>query len=402
MTTQLSEKTVAVVKATAPILAIHGEAITRAMYARLFQDQAIAKLFNNANQASGAQQKALAGAIVAYAQNIDNLGVLGAAVERIAQKHVAYNILPQHYDAVATALLGALVEVLGEAANEDILTAWGEAYWFLADILKGREAAIREAAAVSDGGWVGWRLFVVEKKIRESEVISSFVLRPRDGGPVVSHRPGQYLTFQFDTPTQMGLKRNYSISSAPNGETYTITVKREDDGFGSIFLHDDVFEGSIVEATPPAGDFHLAATPGRPVVLLSGGVGLTPMVAMLEAIAKDHPELEAYFVHGALNSRVHAMGDKVRKLADKHGRTRVATFYSEPLPTDAVGMTHDVNGIIDVAWLKANTPFDTADFYLCGPRPFMRALVTGLAAAGVSPDRIKYEFFGPTDELLAA
>lgn len=398
---QLSEKTIAVVKATAPVLAVHGEAITRAMYARLFKDPAIARLFNHANQATGAQQKALAGAVLAYAQNIDNLGVLAGAVERIAQKHVAYHILPQHYEAVATALLGALVDVLGEAASEDILGAWGEAYWFLADILKGREASIRDAAAEETGGWIGWRAFVVEKKIRESDIITSFILRPRDGAPVVAHRPGQYLTFQFDTPTEKGVKRNYSISAAPNGETYRISVKREVDGFGSVFLHDVVAEGDIVEATPPAGDFHLAAT-DRPVVLLSGGVGLTPMVAMLEAIAKDHPELEAHFVHGALNSRVHAMANNVRQLADKHGRTRVATFYSEPLPSDSVGVTHDVEGLIDVAWLKANTPFDAADFYLCGPRPFLRALVSGLAAAGVAPDRIKYEFFGPTDELLAA
>lgn len=402
MATQLSEKTIAVVKATAPVLAVHGEAITKAMYARLFQDEAIASLFNHANQTSGAQPKALAGAVLAYAQNIDNLGVLGGAVERMAQKHVGYNILPEHYAAVATALLGALVDVLGEAANEDILTAWGEAYWFLADILKGREAAIREAAAAAKGGWVGWRAFVVEKKIRESKVITSFVLRPRDGGPVIAHRPGQYLTFRFDTPSEKGLKRNYSISAAANGETYRISVKREDEGHGSVFLHDVVAEGDIVEATPPAGDFHLAPTSDRPVVLLSGGVGLTPMVAMLEVIAKDHPELETHFVHGAINSRVHAMAHHVQGLAAEHGRTRVATFYSEPLPSDALGVTHDVDGMVDIDWLKANTPFDTADFYLCGPRPFMRALVTGLAAAGVSPDRIKYEFFGPADELLAA
>jgi nitric oxide dioxygenase len=96
------------------------------------------------------------------------------------------------------------------------------------------------------------------------------------------------------------------------------------------------------------------------------------------------------------------MAHHVRGLAAEHGRTRVATFYSEPLPSDAVGVTHDVDGMVDIDWLKTNTPFDAADFYLCGPRPFMRALVTGLAAAGVSPDRIKYEFFGPADELLAA
>ncbi|CAN7620438.1 NO-inducible flavohemoprotein [Caulobacter sp. LjRoot300] len=402
MATALSAETIARVKATVPALAEHGEEITLAMYARLFQDDDIKALFNHANQSTGAQPKALAGAVLAYAQNIDNLGVVLPVVERIAQKHVGYHILAEHYPFVAEALLGAIKEVLGDAATDEILAAWGEAYWFLADILIGREAAIRAGIEAVDGGWTGWRDFVVAEKIRESAVITSFVLRPKDGGPVIPHKPGQYLTFRLDLPGQPGEKRNYTISAGPNGESYRISVKREDLGAASRFLHDQIQVGDVLPATPPAGDFFLADQPARPVVLLSGGVGLTPMVSMLEHIARAHPELEAHFVHGALNSDVHALDGHVRTLAKDHGGVSVTTFYSAPLAGDQSGRTHDVDGFVTVDWLKANTPFAQADFYLCGPTPFLKVFVQGLAAAGVPADRIHYEVFGPTAEAIAA
>ena len=402
MAAALSADTIARVKATVPALAEHGEAITLAMYARLFQDDHIKALFNHANQSTGAQPKALAGAVLAYAQNIDNLGVVLPVVERIAQKHVGYHILAEHYPFVAKALLGAIKDVLGDAATDEILAAWGEAYWFLADILIGREAKIRAEIEAVDGGWTGWRDFVVAEKIRESAVITSFVLRPRDGGPVIPHKPGQYLTFRFNLPGASGEKRNYSISAGPNDQTYRISVKREDLGAASRFLHDQIQVGDVLQATPPAGDFFLAERPIRPVVLLSGGVGLTPMVSMIEHIAKQHPELEAHFVHGALNSDVHALDGRVRALAKDHGGVTVTTFYSDPLAGDRAGESHDVDGFITLDWLKANTPFAQADFYLCGPMPFLRAFVKGLIGAGVPSDRMHYEVFGPTAEALAA
>jgi nitric oxide dioxygenase len=402
MAAALSADTIARVKATVPALAEHGEAITLAMYARLFQDDHIKALFNHANQSTGAQPKALAGAILAYAQNIDNLGVVLPVVERIAHKHVGYHILSEHYPFVAKALLGAIQDVLGDAATDEILAAWGEAYWFLADILIGREATIRAEIEAFEGGWSGWRDFVVAEKIRESAVITSFVLRPKDGGAVIPHKPGQYLTFRFDLPEAAGEKRNYSISAGPNGESYRISVKREDLGAASRFLHDQIQVGDVLQATPPAGDFFLAEQPARPVVLLSGGVGLTPMVSMVEHIAQAHPELEAHFVHGALNSDVHALDGHVRALAKDHGGVSVTTFYSDPLAGDRAGESHDVDGFITIDWLAANTPFAEADFYLCGPMPFLKAFVNGLIGAGVAEDRVHYEVFGPTAEALAA
>jgi nitric oxide dioxygenase len=272
MTDTLSDTTIHLVKATVPALQEHGLAVTRRMYERMFQNEEIRDLFNQSHHGeTGSQPKALASAILAYAQNIDNLGALAPAVERIAQKHVGLNILPEHYPHVAEALLGAIKDVLGDAATDEILAAWGEAYWFLAHVLIGREKAIYTSLAAAPGGWNGWRNFRIEAKQRESEIITSFVLRPEDGGPVLLHRPGQYLTFWIEVPGQHPLKRNYSISSAPNGETYRISVKREPQGIASTWLHDKTEVGTALKVAPPAGEFFLNEESPRPVVLLSGG-----------------------------------------------------------------------------------------------------------------------------------
>ncbi|TGR64410.1 NO-inducible flavohemoprotein [bacterium M00.F.Ca.ET.194.01.1.1] len=397
MAQPLAPPTIALIKATVPALSEHGPEITAAMYKRLFQDPEIAALFNQANQKSGAQVHALAGAVLAYAKNIDNLAALGPAVERIAQKHIGYAILPEHYPYVATALLSAIVDVLGEAATPEILAAWGEAYWFLADVLKGREAEIRNDILNDEGGWTGWRRFEVVERREESTTITSFILRPEDGNAVLRHKPGQYLTFRFDAAGRPGLKRNYSISCGPNTDHYRITVKREPEGEASVFLHDAVKVGTILECTPPAGEFFLPDALERPIVLLSGGVGLTPMVSMLEALAEKDAERPAFYIHGTTSRATHAFREHVSELAIRHGATTVATFYDQ-----SNGEAEVHSGFITLDWLSQHTPFYEADFYLCGPRPFLRSFVTGLSQAGVLPDRIHYEFFGPADELLAA
>ncbi len=393
MSKMLSPDTIEIFNATIPALNEHGSMITAAMYRRLFEDRSIATLFNQSHLQNGAQIQALAGAIIAYARNIENLTALGPAVERIAQKHIGYAILPEHYPYVATALFGAIEEVLGEAASPDLLAAWGEAYWFLADILRGREAEIRDNIVSQPGGWTGWRQFVVSERKQESETTTSFILLPQDGRRVLRHKAGQYLTFRFDASGRQGLKRNYSISSSPNDEYYRISVKREPQGEASSFLHDEARVGTIVECPPPAGDFFLSDAPQRPVVLLSGGVGLS----MLEALAENHAGHPTFYIHGTASRATHAFDAHVKIVAARQQATSIATFYDQSKDEAEVH-----SGYISFEWLFANTPFMEVDFYICGPRPFMRFFVSGLTKAGVSADRIHYEFFGPTDELLAA
>jgi nitric oxide dioxygenase len=184
--------------------------------------------------------------------------VLASRIERITQKHVALNILPEHYHFVATALLGAIKDVLGDAATEEVLEAWGEAYWFLADLLMAREANIYARLAAAPGGWSGWRDFAMETTKLESEVIRSFILVPTDGRAVMRHRPGQCLTFALDVLGAGHLKRNYSISSAPNGRSYRINVKREarpgvPPGLASNWLHDHAGPGYSAQGRAACG-----------------------------------------------------------------------------------------------------------------------------------------------------
>jgi nitric oxide dioxygenase len=179
-------------------------------------------------------------------------------------------------------------------------------------------------------------------------------------------------------------------------------VKREPQGIASNWLHDQATVGQVLKVAPPAGEFFLNEESPRPVVLLSGGVGLTPMMSMLETIAVRYPNKPTHYVHGTLNGATHAMRERVRSLTEAHLNIRATTFYVEPRSEDQLGDDYDHEGLITVDWLRANTPLDEARYYLCGPRPFLRALVSGLALAGVRSNRIHYEFFGPADEILAA
>lgn len=403
MSQTLGAQTIALVKATLPALEAHGLEIVHEMYSRMFQNPEIRDLFNQSHHGdSGSQPRALTAAILAYGSNIENLAALAPAVERIAQKHVGLQILPEHYPHVGEALLGAIKAVLGDAATDEILAAWGEAYWFLANILIAREHRIYDDLSTAEGGWSGWRDFHVAEVVKESSVITSFILRPVDGCGVIRHKPGQYLTFWLEIPGHPPVKRNYSISNAPNGEFYRISVKRESLGLASGWLHDEAKPGVILKVGPPAGEFFLPEIPVRPLVLLSGGVGLTPMVAMLETIAESHPDIRTLYVHGTHDRETHAMREHVRGLADRTGAIRVIDFHQTPLTDEVAGRDYDHAGIITDDWLIANTPVGEADFFLCGPPPFLRAAVSALSLAGVPSDRIHYEFFGPADELLAA
>lgn len=190
MEKMLTPSTMATVKVTAPVLAEHGYTIIRRFYERLFQAHPELKnLFNMRHQERGEQQRALAAAVFAYATHVDNLPALSTPVERITHKHASLNVQPEHYPIVGEHLLGAIKDVLGDAATPAILSAWVEAYGELADIMIKAEAALYAEAAARPGGWRGWRNFVVRQKREESEVITSFFLEPEDGRPISDFKP---------------------------------------------------------------------------------------------------------------------------------------------------------------------------------------------------------------------
>lgn len=405
----LSSETIEIVKATAPVVAAHAETITRRFYTLMFEgNPEVLAYFNPAHQHSGGQQRALAGAICAYAANIDNLGALGPAVELIAQKHCSLGIQAEHYPIVGRHLLVAIKDVLGDAATDEVIAAWSEAYGFLAQVFIGREAAIYEEQAAAPGGWNGYREFVVDRKVRESDCITSFYLRPADGGPLADFKPGQYITVKIDHPTEPTTPRNYSLSDRPGVGHYRISVKRESgptadvpQGQVSNFLHDHVEVGDTIKVGPPCGEFTLVPeeVEKRPIVLLSGGVGITPVMSMLKTLAHHRVDTPIYFIHAARNRRYHALADEARQLAEECPNVSVHFCYDEPLDDDlAEGHCHST-GLVDAARLEQLLPTRDAEYYFCGPRGFMTSIYHGLRRWGVESSQLHFEFFGPKQEL---
>lgn len=397
----LTPTTIATVKATAPVLAVHGFAIIQRFYERLFQaNPELKNVFNVRHQASGEQQRALAAAVLAYAANIDNLQGLAPAVARMTHKHASLNVQPSQYPVVGEHLLAAIKDVLGEAATADILGAWAEAYEALATMLIDAEAKLYEEAESRPGGWRGWRSFVVRRKRQESDVITSFYLEPEGGRPLADFKPGQYISVVVDVKS-LGLQqvRQYSLSDAPNGRNYRISVKREGErsqaaaGYVSNLLHDYVNQGDVVRISPPFGAFHIDMKASTPVVLISGGVGLTPLVSMLKAVLKS-TDREVVFVHGARNSSVHAMKDRVKAAAETNPRLTSIVFYDAPLESDVQGYDHDHVGLVDLRRVAQSVLKPNADYYICGPLPFMRMQVEALKSLGVAEARLHYEVFG--------
>lgn len=399
--TQLS-----VIQQTIPVLQDHGEDLTRYFYQRMFRhNPEVRGFFNPAHQQSGQQQRALAGAICAYAQHINDPSALTGAVELIAQKHVSLGIQPEHYPIVGENLLASIREVLGLAETDPILDAWAAAYGALADLFIQRETAIYRRQR-EHAGWNGFRNFVVSHREAASDNIVSLYLKPGDGKPLPAHKAGQYVTLRVALPGGETIMRNYSLSNEPGAACYRISVKREGGegtpaGICSHHLHERLQAGDKVELSPPCGDFTLAASSTRPLVLIAGGVGITPLLSMLHEALAASPGRPVWLIQGALNGRVHPFADEVNALQRRHPGLRVHVRYSEPLPEDRLKAVHDGEGLIDEALLDELVGGEKAEYYFCGPTPMLRHLCQLLASRGVPSEDVHYEFFGPAESLAA-
>ena len=404
----LNEKTIKIVKTTAPILQEHGETLTRHFYKRMFKhNPEVAPFFNPAHQSAGKQQRALAGAIAAYAANIDNLEVLGGAVELIAQKHASLMIKPEHYPIVGENLLASIKEVLGAGATDEIIDAWAEAYGFLADILIGREKQIYDENALKPGGWEGFKQFRVIRKEKESVNITSFYLVAADGAPLPGFRPGQYITVRATTPDGQTTMRNYSLSDKPGQNYFRISVKREmppaantPAGYVSNWLHDKIEVGHTIQLAPPCGEFFLdvSAKHVRPLVLLAAGVGITPIMSILLAALDAMPGREILLVHASLNEHVQAFRPVIDSLAIKHPKLKTHYCYSD------VGMRsgNASTGFVTAELIESLLPGRDADYYFCGPQQFMINIFNDLLKWDIPPSQVHFEFFGPRQELERA
>ena len=289
------------IDASVPVLRAHGEAITRRFYANLFlAHPALKNMFNMANQASGVQQQSLAAAVFAYAANIDNADALAPVIARIVHKHVSLGVRAEHYPIVGEFLLGAIQQVLGEAATPALIDAWGEAYGLLADHLIETERQLYASAGIVAGAMFAMTVHEIEDVGGD---VRSFMLVNADGSPVPMFKPGQYVSVAIDFDDGHRQLRQYSLSDAPDVGHLRISVKREQAsnagpaGEVSAYLHDRVRVGSVLQVSVPFGEFVPDVESDEPIVLLSAGIGITPMISVLNDIARTQPERRVLFAH---------------------------------------------------------------------------------------------------------
>ena len=250
---------------------------------------------------------------------------------------------------------------------------------------------------------LGYRSFRLVDKQKESDSITSFYFEPDDGKPIAAHVPGQHLPIRLNaTTSQQPLMRSYTLSHGDFLGAYRISVKREERGLVSKYLHDSLKVGDLVDVGKPAGRFTIQAS-NRSIVMLSNGVGITPMIAMLEGIISSSQLVPSprsvYFIHGTQNSRTQAFGDYLSELAEQHDWLQLHRVFSKPLTEDRLDLSHDSQGRIDLALIRqllGNKVFGMAnhDYYLCGSNSFMQDIMAGLVASGMPKEQIYFESFG--------
>ena len=247
--------------------------------------------------------------------------------------------------------------------------------------------------------WAGFRRLAVTGIEPESDAVISIRLEDPDGGPLPPPGPGQYLTLRLQPDTeQRSVLRNYSLSGPPTAGYYRITVKREHDGTASGYLHTRLRVGAELEIAAPRGTFILDRTE-VPVLLVSAGIGATPVLAMLHALAAERTEREVWWLHGARSGRDHSFAAEARALLASLPNVHAHVCYSRPGPDDREGRDFDSTGRLTASLLAELAPPRDAEAYLCGPTPFMEELSAGLAALGIEASHIHTEPFGPAPGL---
>ena len=389
------------IKATIPILRASGEDLTHYFYARMFREHPeLRNMFNMGNQANGRQKSALANAVLAYAENIEDPSVLIGVLKGIGTKHRSLNIQPEQYKIVGTQLIASIAEVVGDVATPEILEAWTVAYYQLAKIMIDLEKGLYEENAAKPGSWNGWRKFVIKKIVEESTEIKSFYLYPEDEREITNFHAGQFISVQVFVP-ELGLlqPRQYSLSNAFNPEYYRISVKKESgitphpSGIVSNTLHSKL-EGDVISISAPAGLFHVEKDSKNPLVLISGGVGLTPMLSMLETNLNALQNKKTVWIHGCRNESVHAFKEQISSLKEEAEWLDTFTFY------DSVQNEEDlsneiIQGRVDLYKCKEAILLEEAKFYICGPEMFIKTQYEALINLNINQENIFYEEFGP-------
>lgn len=253
--------------------------------------------------------------------------------------------------------------------------------------------------------WNGYRKFQVVEKINECDDVYSFYLAPHDGKPLPAFGPGQYLTFQLDIPGRdKSLVRCYSLSDSPNDRRYRMTIKKEKPppdrsdlplGVASGYFCDAVKEGDILNVKAPTGKFFLDMSKTNPIVLIAGGVGVTPLLCMAKAVAATGSKREVWFFYGVRNRKEHIHKAEIDKLAAENNNIHLHVCYSRPDSADVKERDYHHEGRVSIDLLKQVLPSNNFEYYLCGNGAFMKSITDGLEAWGVPDDHVHFETFGP-------
>jgi nitric oxide dioxygenase len=393
----LSEQNRPIVEATLPVVGQHIGEIAGRFYGHLFgaHPELLDGTFNRGNQARGEQQQALAGSVAAFATALvttpDRLPE--KLLSRVAHKHASLGIRPPQYQVVHDNLMWAIVDVLGDAVTPAVAAAWDEVYWLMANALINQERGLYSARGVRpETVWRPWR---VERKIRETADVVTFVVTRIDDRLVKTSLPGQYVTVQMHMPDGLHQPRQYSLTRADDGEHRQFSVKRvhggaKPDGEVSALLHDSVDVGDVLTLSLPYGDVVLDDA-GRPVVFASAGMGIAPMAGMLSHLVAAGSGLSITLLHADLDESSFALRRQVvsdvlaLRDASLHLWYEKQAYSNEPV-------TGVQQGFMDLD--QVDLP-DDATYYLCGPLAFMQAVRSALIARGVAPRDIQYEVFGP-------
>jgi len=391
-----------IIAATLPAVGGAIGEITPLFYRKLFaaHPELERDLFNRGNQKQGEQQKALAGAIAGFAvlQLDPDPARAEQLLARIAHKHASLGVTADQYQIVHTHLFEAIVEVLGDAVTPEVAAAWDELYWLMAESLVSMEAGLYADAGVAAGDV--WRKVVVSERRNETADSVSFDLTSADGADLPRFLPGQYVSVGVRLGDGARQIRQYSLCSAPSAGDWEITVKRLSahsapdgspvpGGEVSNFLYDNVFEGDVLDVTTPFGDVVLPDD-DAPLVLISAGIGCTPVIGILSHLAETGDDRPIAVLHADRSPSAHAHRAQLSELVDALPSAVMHRWYEEmgarqPSAEIRSGRV-DLNDI-DIA--------ADAQVYLCGPLPFMNGVRAALLEKGVPESRIHYEIFGP-------
>ncbi|KID64186.1 Flavohemoprotein [Metarhizium brunneum] len=391
----LTSEQMKIVQSTIPALEQHGMAITSLLHRRLLDfHPELKNVFNTTHQVTGEQPAALAHAVWVYASNIDNPAALQTTLSRIGHKHASLGITPEQYPILGEGLLAAIKTVLGAAADDQVLDAWGAAYEKLAEYCIRFEGELYRQAAATPGGWKGWRKFFVSDRTQESDAaIMSFHLTPVDGGALPAHKPGQFVTVRRFVPELASYQpRQYGVSGAPDGKSLRISVTgaaasdARPAGRAAGVLHEDLPAGAELDVSMPLGGLVLDVN------------AATPAMAMLKTLVDQASWRSVVFVHAARGGRGHAMKAALSEIVANNPQVRRAVFYQEVTDRDQQGFDYDFAGGLELSKIKDVVLLPGADFYICGPLPFIKAQSKALMLMGVDEGHVHMELFGSPSE----